>query len=120
MVYAFGYNKKEEKKDEGTGKAKEKKGGLLKGIIYSLISLTLVVVIGLIAYNKFAPSYHDKSLERKEGPSSKQSDHYRLQAYVTTQLQRGASFEQISQSLQNVGWKKELIEFVIGEIRRKR
>lgn len=110
---------KEEKKDEGA-KAKEKKGGLLKGIIYSLISLTLVVVVGLIAYNRLAPSYRDRSLERKEEPSSKQSDYYRLSAYIRTQLQRGASYEQISQSLQNVGWKKELIEFVIGEIKGKR
>ncbi len=114
-------SKKEEKKGEKASEAKEKKGGLLKGVLYSLMSLTLIVVAGLIVYNKFAPSYRNQGLKNKEEPgSNKQSDYYKLQAYITTQLQRGATYEQISQSLQDVGWKKELIDFVIGEIKGKK
>ena len=91
--------------------AKEKKGSLLKGIIYSVISITLLAISAIAIYSGISVYSQKQNLKRKEEPkTTHQSDYNKLRSYVVTQLNRGVSYEQISQTLQNAGWKKEMVE----------
>ena len=47
------------------------------------------------------------------------SEYDKLKSYILNELNSGFTIEQIMEKLEEVGWKKELIELVMREVRKK-
>jgi len=83
-----------------------------------MLYVILVIEIVLIIYFKKGVFSLIKNLlgENKEKPEAQKSAYEEVRSYILKELNKGCAYEQISQSLLRVGWKKEMIDMVISDI----
>ena len=83
-------------------------------IIYTILIVEIILIIYL---RKEVISLFIGILgKNKEKPVDQKSDYEEVKSYILKKLNKGFVYEQISESLLRVGWKKEMIDKVISDI----
>ena len=83
-----------------------------------MLYVILVIEIILIIYFRKVLFSLIKGLlgKNKEKPEAQKYGYEEVKSYILKELNKGCAYEQISESLLRVGWKKEMIDMVISDI----
>ena len=83
-------------------------------IIYTILIVEIILIIYL---RKEVISLFIGLLgKKKEKPEEQKSQYEEVRSYILKELNKGCAYEQISESLLRVGWKKEMIDKIISDI----
>ena len=86
-------------------------------INFMLYVILVIEIILIIYFRKILYSLIEGLLgKNKEEPEAQKSGYEEVRSYVLKELDKGCAYEQISESLLRVGWKKEMIDKAISDI----
>ena len=78
----------------------------------------LLALIALIIYKR--DEIMEFISEKSSSKAKPLSEYNKVKSYILNELNQGFTMEQIREKLEGAGWQKELIELVIGDIKKNR
>ena len=91
-------------------------------IINTILYIILIIeIILLIYYRKVVFSLIIGLLgKKKEKPEKIKSEYEEIKSYIIKEHDKGYTFEQISEALLKADWDKEMIDFAMNEIMKRK
>jgi len=91
-------------------------------IVNTILYILLIIEIIVLIYNRkvLFSLITDLLGKNEEKPEEQKSKYKEVKSYILKELNKGFTFEQISDTLLKVGWGKEMIDLVINDVKSRK
>jgi len=90
--------------------------------LFVTLIIALIPIL-IFAFIKAKPYLFKKETypgeEGMAGVAGQTSGYKQLQSYILKELDKGFTFEQVTDALEKAGWKKEMIDLVMGDLKKR-